>query len=94
MSNTGKTKHLEQVREALESLRRTAEVPFYEDEAIDALTALSAHEEDVRELVEALDNLELKGGCFCSTEKLPADLHAAYCVNARAARAKFQGEKE
>jgi hypothetical protein len=43
------------------------------------------------ELLAALKNLEFKDGCFCTREKIPTDLHAAYCIKARAALQKAEG---
>lgn len=45
---------------------------------------LDAESERVRILTVAIENLRIRGGCFCGMA-IPDDLHAAYCVKANAA---------
>lgn len=49
--------------------------------------ACNSHEE----LLAALRNLEIAGGCFCGTG-IPNDMHAMFCRKARTAIAKAEGK--
>ncbi len=105
MSNTGTTKHLSQVREALTTasdvLVRYNPSSGTAAQCSAAALALSAHEEEdakreeeVRELVEALD--AAFNALLVSTTHRPEDRTAVLDAQAkiRAVLSKFQGEKE
>lgn len=54
--------------------------------ARDAYRQAEEAERKLETVTAALRNLEINGGCFCG-KGIPDDLHAAYCVEARAASA-------
>jgi hypothetical protein len=77
------TKHLEQVRKAIANFYWVSSIPGDRNLSVEAQAALSAHEEEVRELVEAARDALCELRDRSDAKKVLIGVIA-----------KFQGEKE